>query len=394
MHLWGGRLYATGCNMVTGVEIWEYDGSNWAQVNQDGFGDANNTLGPAMTTYNGSLYVATTNDASGCEVWKYDGDVWIQVNEDGFGDKNNVDSFSMAVLADRLYVGTSNSAGCEIWELDGGDWTRVNTPGFGDTNNVAAFSMISFLDDLYVGTRNSFTGCEFWKMSYGSTGHVNADAGPDQIVEQESYGGTQVALDGSGSTDPDSTPGTNDDIVSFDWYEGENFLGSGEVIVYTFPLGPHTVTLVVTDSDGETDEDEVIITVQDTSPPQVSVYLAKDSLWPPNHKMVDVGFSFEIADICDAEPVVSIGVTSDEPTATAPGAGGSKHAPDADITDNGVLLRAERAGNGDGRVYMITVTAIDVSGNSTSTSAAVEVNHNKKKKAVDSGQNYDATEIN
>ncbi|MDY6951204.1 MAG: PKD domain-containing protein [Thermodesulfobacteriota bacterium] len=221
-----------------------------------------------------------------------------------------------------------------------------------------------------------------------------AEAGPDQAVEQESHAGTEVTLDGSGSMDPDSTPGTNDDIVSFEWYEGDTFLGTGEVISHTFPLGIHTVALVVTDSEGEPDDDEVMITVEDTTPPEVSVTVNKDSLWPPNHKMVDVGFGFEVSDICDAEPVVSIEVTSDEPTATAPGAGGSKHAPDAEITDDGVLLRAERSGNGDGRVYVITVTASDVSGNSASASASVKVNHNKKKEAVDSGQDYDATQIN
>lgn len=222
-----------------------------------------------------------------------------------------------------------------------------------------------------------------------------ADAGPDQTVEQASYAGTEVTLDGSGSTDPDSTPGTNDDIVSFDWYEGDDFLGSGEVIDYTFPLGTRTLTLKVTDSYDETDEDEVVVTIEDTSPPELSMSVGKNSLWPPNHKMVDVGFGFEVSDICDPEPDVSVQITSDEPTATAPGAGGPKYAPDAEIIDDGmVLLRSERSGKGDGRVYVITVTATDASGNSSSASSSVKVNHSKKKEAVDSGQYYDATEIN
>ena len=84
-----------------------------------------------------------------------------------------------------------------------------------------------------------------------------AHAGYDQTVEQESHDGTQVTLDGSGSEDPDSTPGTNDDVVSFDWYEGDALLGSGEIMDYTFPLGEHVITLLVTDSCGGTDKDEV-----------------------------------------------------------------------------------------------------------------------------------------
>lgn len=183
MQVWGGRVYATGCNMVTGIEIWEYDGMNWVQVNDDGFGDAHNTMGPAMTAYNGNLYVTTTNSATGCEVWKYDGSDWTQVNEDGFGDEKNGWGFSMSVLRDKLYVGTGpfrifphlGTSGCKVWEYDGSDWTLVNTPGFGDANNYTAFSMISFFGNLYVGTRNLVTGCDLWKMSYDLAGDINGD---------------------------------------------------------------------------------------------------------------------------------------------------------------------------------------------------------------------------
>ena len=76
------------------------------------------------------------------------------------------------------------------------------------------------------------------------------DAGDDQTIAAGPNCMATVALDSSGSTDPDSTTGTNDDIVSFDWYEGESFLGSGETLNHAFPLGEHTVTLVVTDSAG------------------------------------------------------------------------------------------------------------------------------------------------
>ena len=222
-----------------------------------------------------------------------------------------------------------------------------------------------------------------------------AVAGTDQTVEQESYDGTEVILDGTGSTDPDSTPGANDDIVSYDWYEGDIFLGSGEFINYTFTLGEHNITLVVTDTHGETDDDEVIIIVQDTTPPEITMSIEQDILWPPNHKMVNVGFSFEVSDMGDTDPIILIQVTSDEPTTTSSGAGGSKHTPDAKVTDDDkVSLRAERSGKGDGRVYQITLTASDLSNNSSARSLSVKVNHNKKKDAVDSGQNYDATKIN
>ena len=111
--------------------------------------------------------------------------------------------------------------------------------------------------------------------------------------------------------------------------------------------------------------------------------------------MVDVGLGYEVSDNCDSAPNISIVVTSDEATATAPCAGSHRHAPDAEVTgDSTVLLRAERSCKGDGRVYEITVTATDESGNSASPSASVKVNLKKKVEAIDSGQDYDATVIN
>ena len=69
-----------------------------------------------------------------------------------------------------------------------------------------------------------------------------ADAGEDQTVEC----GVPAILDGSGSTDPDSTEGTNDDIVLFEWFLGRQKLGEGETIRWKLPLGTNAVTLKVT----------------------------------------------------------------------------------------------------------------------------------------------------
>jgi len=240
-------------------------------------------------------------------------------------------------------------------------------------------------------------------VGYGDlavTLHVNAtpvaDAGPDQTVEQAGPAGTDVTLDGSASTDPDGAA----DIVSYDWYENGTLLGSGASMSRTFSAGTHAVTLIVTDSKGVADGDEVTVVVRDTTPPAVTCATAIGTLWPPDHKMVDVGLTLTASDVADASLQVVVTVTSDEAT-TAPGTGGEVHAPDAVVTDRGdgtfsVLLRAERAGMGDGRVYVITVTATDDAGLSRSASCAVTVDANAGKKgaAVDSGQAYDATQAN
>ena len=53
-----------------------------------------------------------------------------------------------------------------------------------------------------------------------------------------------------------------------------------------------------------------------------------------------------------------------------------------------VQLRAEREGNGDGRVYTITFKVTDASGNVSRATATVFVRHNPGEAPVDSGVHY------
>jgi len=86
--------------------------------------------------------------------------------------------------------------------------------------------------------------------------------------------GGVVTLDASGSTDADSTPGTNDDIVSFEWFENPGqpaaiILGSGRVLNTTFPVGTHLIGLVVTDSKMATATAQITLMVRDSAPPSI-----------------------------------------------------------------------------------------------------------------------------
>ena len=94
-----------------------------------------------------------------------------------------------------------------------------------------------------------------------------ADAGPDQTLECTGGGQATAVLDGSGSTDPDSTPGTTTTSLSSSGPRAQTQLATGELVSVPFSLGAHLVTLAVTDKAGAGSTDDTLITVQDTTPP-------------------------------------------------------------------------------------------------------------------------------
>ena len=209
-----------------------------------------------------------------------------------------------------------------------------------------------------------------------------ADAGTDQTIECTSPEGTPVILDGSGSTDPDSTPGTNDDIVLFEWLVDGNVRAKGETVRGALKPGKTTVTLRVTDSQGATDEDEVVIDIVDSTPPRVAVVPDPDVLWPPNHKMRDVNIRFRVVDACsepgEVEFVLHDVRSSEDPN----GIGDGNTEPDimgADIgtADTHVQLRAERSGPGVGRTYTLVYSATDAAGMAVRARGIVTVPHDQ-----------------
>src|SRR6266850_947014 len=92
-----------------------------------------------------------------------------------------------------------------------------------------------------------------------------ADAGPDQTVESTGSGGTSVKLNGSKSSDPDG------DVLSFVWKdEAGNVVGTTDFVQLTLSVGMHTFTLKVTDSEGLSATDTVLITVNAVNHPPVA----------------------------------------------------------------------------------------------------------------------------
>jgi hypothetical protein len=106
-----------------------------------------------------------------------------------------------------------------------------------------------------------------------------------------------------------------------------------------------------------------------------SVSSTPNVLWPANHNMVDVMVNYLVTDPCPNTCVLT--VSSNEP---ANGTGEGDTSPDWQVMDSHhLLLRAERAGNGNGRTYTIAITCTNATNKISSTrTITVLVPHDQK----------------
>lgn len=116
-----------------------------------------------------------------------------------------------------------------------------------------------------------------------------------------------------------------------------------------------------------------------------------NSLWPPNHKLVNISIN-GVTD-ADGDPItITIThITQDEPVNRL---GDGDSAPDGfGVGTSEAQIRAERSGTGNGRVYTISFTADDGKGGDCTNTVQVGVPHDQGKGQIpiDDGQNYDST---
>jgi hypothetical protein len=227
--------------------------------------------------------------------------------------------------------------------------------------------------------------------------HINhapsANAGMDQTVNE----GSLVILDGTVSSDPDNDP------LTYTWLQlhgtpvqiSDPYMAS---LAFAAPpqLSHSQETLIfrleVNDGEGGTASDEVSITVLDVNAlPECDLAQASPALlWPPNHKLMAVRILGVMDPNNDQVTLTVREVTQDEPVE---GQGDGDSSPDAVLQGDTTLLRAERAGQGNGRVYRISFTADDGHGGSCTGAVTVCVPHDRRPgTCVDGGQQYDATQ--
>jgi hypothetical protein len=206
---------------------------------------------------------------------------------------------------------------------------------------------------------------------------VTADAGADQVVMATDPDCTGTAvLDASGSAHAGGLP------LRHRWFEGTSLLAEGERPAVRLGLGRHCLRLLAEADDGW-HQDRVTVVVVDALAPRIHLTATPASLWPPNHRLVDVRVTATVEDAC-APPedllVALVSVRSNEPGDGRRGDG--RHQPDVQGFDVGRAdftgrLRAERSGRGGGRSYELTYRVSDPAGNSATASVTVEVAHDR-----------------
>jgi hypothetical protein len=117
----------------------------------------------------------------------------------------------------------------------------------------------------------------------------------------------------------------------------------------------------------------------DKTLPELSIKLNKNTIWPPNHKMVTIKVTPEVSDLSDLQSVILTSITSSDPE---DGVGDGSTELDIQNASFGTAdfvfdLRAERSGTSNYRVYTITYTVTDQAGNERSVISTVTVVHDQ-----------------
>ena len=287
-------------------------------------------------------------------------------------------------------------------------WSQISGPAvalIGDTSSTPTFlapagtagQFVTF--SLIVSDGKEPSTADTVAINIVANSAPVAAAGTDQTKDE----GTVVTLDGTASSDPDIG-----DVLSYAWQQtggpAVNLQNaSTQVATFNAPAvsgsAALTFELVVTDDDAtvqKSDNDSVTVNVRDVNaPPSCDLAVASSpKLWPPDHRMEAVSIN-GVTDNDQTYNAVAIsvtGVTQDEPVR---GTGDGDSSPDATIVSGGTadsaLLRRERSGTGNGRVFTVNFTASD-GFESCSGAVKVSVQHSRNGTgAVDDGQAFNST---
>ncbi len=280
-------------------------------------GEENSILGSTRVAYSTAAYSYQDFQRPPVELTGHYNDYGVDVNGDGIFDHLAIEVEAIVLNAGHYALNgrLMDKSGNEILWAANSQWLQADVPEVlllnfdGPTITAHGETGPFFLRDVYLYNQH-----DPGQSDYVYDAHVTmaynwpyqnrpptADAGPDQTVECacNTPQGTQIALCGNNSNDPDGDP------LTFTWlgpFEGSPLVTSDEgstVKLLRGCVGEYEITLIVNDGEVDSDPDTVLVTVEDTTPPEVQVTL------PQAHVAIQDGVTFtaEATDACELSQV-------------------------------------------------------------------------------------------
>jgi hypothetical protein len=230
------------------------------------------------------------------------------------------------------------------------------------------------------GTLNTFSPARFIPPNSIHISVPGADTVPPVSVATASptanpagWNNTNVAITINSTDDPSGSGVEEIDFSLAGAQTGSGKVTGSSATVTISAEGITTLTFFAIDNAGNQEAPNTIIVRIDKTPPTIAGLPANCSLFPPNHKLIDVAMILA-ADTLSGIASFDVTGSSNEPFDPAN--------PDivifgANLDPRDVQLRAERLGTGNGRVYGITATASDIAGNITMSTATCVVPHDQ-----------------
>jgi len=152
----------------------------WVRVGEAGFGDTKSFNAFRMIEFKDHLYVGTWGFGTtsftaqlgqkGTTIWRTKGagdgpfTDWAQVNEDGFGTLAYDSTLAMEVVGKTLYVAGFGDHGFLFATQDGTSWREIEQAGFLETSELGIHALGEFEGKLYIGVQNWTKPSELWVL--------------------------------------------------------------------------------------------------------------------------------------------------------------------------------------------------------------------------------------
>ncbi len=271
--------------------VFHWNGSSWIQEAKltPNDGTTWDRFGWSLALDAGSALIGAFDDddngnsSGSAYVFRWDGSAWAQEAKllPSDGAAQDLFGFSVALYGDNAAIGAygdadngSASGSAYVFTRSGSNWSESVKL---QASDGSAMDRLGYYHrGVDISGTNVIAGASFEDAQGSDAGAAYifgltniqtntppvANAGPDQTVEATANPDSPVTLDGTGSYDDDG------DALTYSW-TNTSVSTSGVTPTVDLWLGVHTITLEVSDGT-DTATDDVVITVQDTTPPVIT----------------------------------------------------------------------------------------------------------------------------